>query len=224
MTTEHPLKVLFVYYSFTEQTRRVADTMAAALRARGDDVTAAALEFTDPHYGQKFAKRPMDRPIAKLVSMLPAQIRKRTGRIAIPPEAQVSGYDLVIIGSPTWWITTCMPVRSYLHDPAAKRALDGTAFAAYSTSRRYYRYNLRTIEKAGVANGGTFLDATHFVADGNQVMSMWSWLAFMRHDSARDRSFGVKMPRPNLKVDFEGQAVAFIERVAGLASATAGAG
>ena len=220
LTDDRPLNVLFVYYSFTEQTRRVADTMAAALRARGDDVTIGALEFTDPHYAKKFAKRPMDRPIAQIVSMLPAQIRKKTGRIAIPPEAQVGGYDLVVIGSPTWWITTCMPVRSYLHDPAAERVFGGTAFAAYSTSRRYYRYNLRTIEKAGVENGGTFVDATNFVADGNQVMSMWSWLAFMRHDGTRERSFGVKMPRPNLKVDYEGQAVAFIEQVADRVSVT----
>lgn len=208
------MRVLVVSFSFTQQTGKVADAMAGALRARGHDVSTAALEFTDLHYGRKFAARPMRWPVAKIMSMLPAQIRKKTGGITIPSEAQVDGYDLVVIGSPTWWITTCMPVRSYLHDPVAKRVLDGTPFAAYSTSRRYYRYNLRTIEKAGVANGGTFIASTHFVADGNQVMSMWSWLAFMRHDEARARSLGVKMPRPNLRVGYEQQASAFIEGVA----------
>lgn len=213
------MRVLFVYYSFTQQTRLAADTMADALRARGHDVTVAPLEFSDPHYGKKFAERPMRWPIAKIMSMLPAQTRKKTGGITIPSEAQVGGYDLVVIGSPTWWITTCMPVRSYLHDPAAKRVLDGTHFAAYSTSRRYYRYNLRTIEKAGVANGGTFIDSTHFVADGNQVMSMWSWLAFMRHNEVRPRSLGAKLPRPNLRVGYEQQATAFIDGVSDLALA-----
>ena len=107
-----------------------------------------------------------------------------------------------------------MPVRSYLHDPAAKRVLDGKPFATFTTSRRYYKGNLKTLHAAGEANGGTFVDSTHFLAEGNQVMSMWSWLAFMRHDEARPRSFGVKMPRPNLKADYEAQATAFIDGVA----------
>ena len=104
--------VLFVYYSFTQQTRRVADTMADTLRGRGYDVTEAAIEFTDAHYGKRFSKRPMSWPIAKIFSMLPAQVRRKTGEIGIPPAASGGDYDLVVIGSPTWWLTTCMPVRS----------------------------------------------------------------------------------------------------------------
>ena len=221
MSADRPSRVLVVCYSFTQQTRKAADTMAATLRARGHDVTVAMLEFTDPHHGTKFAKRPMSWPIAKIVSMLPAQLRRKTGEIRIPPEAQDGDYDLVVIGSPTWWLTTCMPVRSYLHDPAAKSVLEGKPFAAYSTSRRYYKGNLKTIRKAGEASGGTFIDDTHFVSDGNQVMSMWSWLAFMRHDEARERSFGVKMPRPNLQADYERQAVGFIDGVADVVLAAA---
>jgi hypothetical protein len=107
-----------------------------------------------------------------------------------------------------------MPIRSYLHEPAAKRVLNDTPFAAYSTSRRYYKGNLKTIRQAGEASGGRFIDSIHFVADGNQVMSMWSWLAFMRRDKARERSFGVKMPRPNLQAGYEQRAENFITGVA----------
>ena len=81
----------------------------------------------------------MSWPIAKIFSMLPAQLRKKTGDIRIPPEASGGDYDLVVIGSPTWWLTTCMPVRSYMHDPASGRVLAGKPFAAFSTSRRYYK-------------------------------------------------------------------------------------
>ena len=118
-------RVLFVYYSFTQQTRRVADTMAGALRKRGCEVTEAAIEFTDEHYGKRFASRPMKWSVARIVGMLPAQARRKTGDIQIPPEVE-GDYDLVVIGSPTWWLTTCMPVRTFMHDPAAKRLLDGT--------------------------------------------------------------------------------------------------
>jgi flavodoxin len=212
--------VLFVYYSFTQQTRRVADTMAGALRERGCDVTEAAIRFTDAQYGKKFSKHPMGWPIAKIVSMLPAQARRKTGEVGIPPEASEGAYDLVVIGSPTWWLTTCMPIRSYLHDPASQRVLAGKPFAAFTTSRRYYKKNLKTIRALGEQSGGKFIDNVHFVSDGNQVMSMWSWLVFMRHDVEKDHSIGVHLPKPNLKVGFEGPAVNFINGVADKALST----
>ena len=214
MTTNGKPRVLFVYYSFTQQTRRVADTMADVLRERGFDVTEAAIEFTDTHYGKRFSKHPMSRPITQILGMLPAQARRKTASIRIPPEASESSYDLVVVGSPTWWLTTCMPVRTYMHDPAAQRVLDGKPFATFSASRRYYKGNLKTVRELGEKSGGKFIDATHFVADGNQVMSMWSWLAFMRHNTEKKRSLGVRLPKPNLQVGFEKQATSFINGVA----------
>ncbi len=206
--------VLFVYYSFTQNTRRVADRMTDTLRQRGYEVTEAAIEFPDAHYGKRFSKRPMSWPIAKIFGMLPAQLRRKTGDIRIPPEAASGEYDLVVIGSPTWWLTTCMPVRSYMQDPASGNVLDETPFAAFSTSRRYYKNNLKTIRQLGTKSGGHFIDATHFVSDGNQVTSMWSWLVYMRHDVEKRRSLGVPIPKPNLRVSFEEQAETFIEAVA----------
>jgi menaquinone-dependent protoporphyrinogen IX oxidase len=208
------MHVLVVYYSYSQQTRRVATTIGETLEAQGHEVTRAALDFDDPHYGDRFTRMPMKFPIAKIVGMLPGQVRRRTCAIKIPPEADAGDYDLVVIGSPTWWLTTCMPVRSYLHHDAAKRVLADTPFAAYTTSRRYWKNNVKTIRELGKQNGGSFVDATHFLAEGNQVMSMWSWLAFMRHGEPRSRSFGVHMPPPNLKVDFETQARTFINEVA----------
>ena len=74
----------------------------------------------------------------KIVGMLPAQIRQATGEIRIPPEAREGDYDLVVIGSPTWWFRVCLPIRSYLTSPAARTVLAGKPFAAFSTSRRYW--------------------------------------------------------------------------------------
>jgi hypothetical protein len=78
------------------------------------------------------------------------------------------------------------------------------------------------MRELGVGNGGEFVDDTHFVADGNQVMSMWSWLVFMRHNEPKERSLGLRLPKPNLKVDFEGQAATFISAVADKALAQPG--
>jgi hypothetical protein len=43
---------------------------------------------------------------------------------------------------------------------------------------------------------------------------MLSWLAYMKHGEARERAFGLKMPPPNLRPDFEEQARAFINGMA----------
>jgi hypothetical protein len=99
-----------------------------------------------------------------------------------------------------------MPVRSYLHSPAAKAVLVGKPFVGVSVSRRYYKGNLRDIKKLGEQAGGTWAGGTHFVSDGNQVMSMASWLVFMRTNEPRRRYFGVSLPQPNLKADYAEQA------------------
>ena len=119
-----------------------------------------------------------------------------------------------------------MPMRSYLHDPALGKVVDRKPFAVFSTSRRYYKSNIKTMREFGEHAGGTYVDETHFVAEGNQVMSMWSWLVFMRHNIEKRRWFGVPLPKPNLKSEYEKQALDFITDVAdkGLASPVANAG
>ena len=224
MTDARPT-VLFVYYTFTQQTGLVVDVMADELTARGCAVTRCALEFRDAQYGGRFSKLPMSWPVWHIVGMLTAQRRRKTGEIGIPSEAQHGNYDLVVFGSPTWWLTTCMPMRSYLQSPAAKAVLNGTPFAAVSVSRRYYKGNLGDIKKLGEQAGGTWAGSTHFVADGNQVMSMASWLVFMRRNEPRNHYLGVPLPRPNLKADYAEQARRYADQLADtvLSHPTAGA-
>jgi hypothetical protein len=49
--------------------------------------------------------------------------------------------------------------------------LDGRPFAAVSTSRRYYEGNPGDIKELGEKAGGRWIGETHFVSDGNQLMS-----------------------------------------------------
>ena len=41
-------KALVLYFTFSQQTGRVAEVMAEALRATGYEVTTSAIEFPDP--------------------------------------------------------------------------------------------------------------------------------------------------------------------------------
>jgi hypothetical protein len=46
--------------------------------------------------------------------MIPAEARRRPAEIAIPGIVTEREYDLICIGSPTWWLSTDVPVRSFL--------------------------------------------------------------------------------------------------------------
>jgi len=211
-------RVLIVYYTFSQQAGRVAAAVAKAMEDRGCAVFRAQLQFTDPGYVMSHESVPMKTPALKFVRMLPGQARRKTGEIQIPEEAQSGDYDLVVLGGPTWWLTANMPIRSYLKSDAAKAVLNGKPFGGYSVSRRYWRGNVSTMHKMGEAAGGTWLDETHFVSEGNQVKSMLSWLSYMRYGEHRERSFGLKLPLPNLKPDFEDQARDFANRLLDLAA------
>ncbi len=211
MSEDSKPKVLVVYYTLSRQSGRVAEAMAQALEARGCDVAKAKIEFTDERWVTKLSEFPMKHPIPQIASILPAQLRHKTGEIRIPLEAQAGDYDLVVLASPTWWFQTSMPIRSYLESPEAKAVLSGKPFATASISRRYFSINLRQQRKLAERNGGRFTDKTHFVVAGGQVKSMLSWLGYMKHGEPQERVFFLKMPPPNLKPDFEEQARAFVD-------------
>src|SRR3954453_22541757 len=116
-------RVLFVYYTYTRQSPRVVEAMSAGLRARGCDVTEAAIEFKDRRWADRFTRLPLRHPYLDILGMLPRQLRGATGVIQVPAGAEDGDYDLVCIGSPTWFFRPSVPVRSYLESDAAKRVL-----------------------------------------------------------------------------------------------------
>ena len=167
-------KVLFVYFTYTKQTLKVVEAMTETFRARGCDVEHAAIDLTDARYTDRFHEFPMPHPFRELVGMIPAELRRATAEISIPDEARGGDYDLVCIGSPTWWLSTSVPIRSYLESEAAGTVLNGTDFATVVVCRRYYGHNLRTVKKLATKRGGKFLDAIHFSYEGGQVQSLLS--------------------------------------------------
>jgi menaquinone-dependent protoporphyrinogen IX oxidase len=194
-------RVLFVYYTYTQQTRKVVDAMAVVLNERGCDVHQAAIEFTDARYAKRFARFPLSHVYRDLFGMIPAQLRGATGEIRVPDVTREGDYDLVCIGSPTWWMKTSVPVRSYLKSEAAAEVLDGKKFTAFVVCRRYWRFNLNKVRKLGTAQGGEYLDGAHWAFAGGQVKSLLSLLSYLGKGETRDHYLGVKIPPTNLQAD-----------------------
>ena len=146
-------RVLFLYYSYTQQSLKVVEAMASVLRQRGCEVREARIEFTDERWAQRFTRFPLRHAILDVLGMLPAQVRGATGEIEVPDEALDGDYDLVCVGSPTWFFKPSVPIRSYLESEAAGRILSGKRFTTFVVCRRYWSANL-TLRMAIPAHDG----------------------------------------------------------------------
>jgi hypothetical protein len=209
-----PPSVLFVYYTYTQQTRKVAEAMTEVLRGRGCNVTLAAIEFTDARYTGRFSQFPMPHPFLEVLGMIPAELRRRPAKIGIPGVVTERDYDLVCIGSPTWWLTTDVPIRSFLESDAASRVLDGKPFAVAVPCRRYWRHNLKTVRRLGMERGGLFSKGIYFRYEGGQVRSLLSLLSYLGSGEYRERYLGVKIPPTNLQNHHLQAARTFADRLA----------
>jgi hypothetical protein len=190
--------VLLVHYTFTKQALKLSDAMAEVLRERGCEVTQSAIEFTDAKYVDRVTRFPMRHAFLDLLRMMPAQVRRKTGEIRVPPEAKGGDYDFVCVFSPTWWLTTCMPIRSFLKAPEAGALFDGTPFTDVVVCRRYWGNNHRTVRDLGVKLGGKYVEGIHFAYAGGQVRSLLSLISYMGSGEYRERFVGVRIPRTNL--------------------------
>jgi hypothetical protein len=199
MDSAKKLSVLFVYHTYTQQTLKVVEAMTGVLRDRGCEVSLAGIEFTDPRYSDRFKHFPMRHPYRDLFGMIPAEFRGVIGTIRTPAVVTERQYDLVCIGSPTWWLSTSVPIRSFLESEMAGKALSGKQFAVAVLCRRYWRHNLNTVRRLAAERGGLFVDSIHFTYEGGQVRSLLSLLSYLGSGEYRQRYLGVKIPPTNLQ-------------------------
>src|SRR3954469_26069693 len=170
--------------------------MAEVLADQGCEVQLAAVTLTDRRYADRFDRFPL--PFRKLAGMLPAQARRAVGEIRVPDEVSDGRYDLVCIGSPTWWLTASLPMRSFLTSPQARPLLSGSRFSVFVVCRRYWRGNLRAVRKLGVRAGGVYVDGLHLTFAGGQVRSLVALVSYLRTGRMRERLLGLKIPPTNL--------------------------
>jgi menaquinone-dependent protoporphyrinogen IX oxidase len=208
--------VLLVYFTYTQQTLKVMEAMADVLRDRGCDTTLAAIEFTDDRYDARFQEFPMPHPFRELVGMIPAELPRRgkPADIGIPAAVTAGDYDLTVVGSPTWWLSTDVPIRSFMQSDTAGRVLHGKPFAVAVCCRRYWRHNLKTVRRLGTKHGGIYTDGIHFRYQGGQIRSLLSLLSYLGSGKYRDKYLGVKIPPTNLQDYHLKDARAFANKLA----------
>lgn len=192
-------RALLLYYTFSGQSVRLLDAAGEVLTARGYSVERAPIEFTDPKYARRFQSFPLDNVWPDMLSVLPAQQRGSIGEITVPDNARDTGYDLVLIGSPTWWSDASMPIRSFLKSPDARQLLAGTAFAVFTVCRHNWKGNYKTVRKLAEWQGGRFVGEMHATYPGNQATSMMALTSYLGSGEYRDKYLGVPIPSTNVQ-------------------------
>jgi hypothetical protein len=177
-------------------------------------VAAFAIRATDEAGEHVLEQRPFRHAVFGILPLLWPQLRRKTAQIRIPDAAREGDYDLDIFGSPTWFFTANMPLRSYLKSDEAAKVLAGKPFAAYVVCRRYWSINLKEVRKLGTAQGGEYVDGIRFTYEGGQIRSLLSLLSYFGKGEMRERSLRIKIPPTNLKPDFGDQAQAFANQLA----------
>ncbi len=207
-------RVLLLYYSYTGQSKKVLDAAGEVFRERGYEVAEAPIEFTDPRYAERFSRFPMRKVWPEFLGMLPAQMLRRTGEIRTRDEVRTGDFDLICIGSPTWWRTVSMPLRSFLKSQEARNLLDGKRFAVFAVCRRYWRENLAGVRKLAEKKGGRYVDGIYFTYPGRQAPSMLSLTSYLGSGEYKNRYLGVKLPPTNISDQQIEESRRFASRIA----------
>ena len=106
-------KILVVYFSKTNHTKNIADTIA---RLTGAD--ELRVEVVKP-YPEAY------RPTTQIVK---EELEKGIVREIKAPEVDLSKYDVIIFGTPTWWHHVAMPLQTWIK----AHPMQGKTIATYS--------------------------------------------------------------------------------------------
>ena len=211
---ERPPRVLLLYYSYTGQSQKVLEAAGEVFSARGAEVHKAAIEFTDQRYAEKFSRFPMRRVWPDMLSVLGAQKRNETGEIRTPDTVRDSDYDLILIGSPTWWDNVSMPLRSFLKSEEARKLLSGKPFAVVVVCRTFWRENLEAVRELAEEQGGRYIDEIHFTYPGNNLRSMLALTSYLGSGEYRKKYLGLRLPPTNIQPEQLEQTRSFAARLA----------
>lgn len=190
---------MLLYYSFTGQSAKVLEAAGAVFAERGLQVHRAAIEFTDQRYCKRFSRFPMRHVWPDMLSVLLPQTRGATCEIRTPDEVRSAGYDLICIGSPTWWRTTSMPMRTFLSSAECRNLVEDKSFAVFVVCRRYWQENLAVVRELGEKQGGRYQGEVHFGYPGGQLRSMLSLTSYLGSGEYRRRYLGVRIPPTNIQ-------------------------
>ena len=186
MGSERNPKALVVYYTFSQQTGRVAEVMAEALADKGYDVTTSRDRVHRPALGKALLQGSDELPGAPDPRRCWSRSGcARTGEIRIPDEAQDGRLRprrdrLAHLVADDEHADPLLPQVAGRQERPRRQALRGLlGLASLLEGQHEGRQEARRGQRR------QWLGETHFLAAGGQVKSMLSWLGYMKHGEPR---------------------------------------
>ncbi|MEM1994222.1 MAG: hypothetical protein QXW32_01915 [Nitrososphaerales archaeon] len=144
------MKVLITFFSYTGNTRKVAESLASVLNEKVD----VDLEEIQPTRHQPYLYWLILSFIPKLCTPIK------------PPKANPSQYDLVCLGLPKWTVS-CPPINQYLKEVNLRGKTLGL-FITYGgfDERRYLKQMIKLLNKKGARVKATLLLKRRWIKEG----------------------------------------------------------
>ena len=207
-------QVLFVYYTFTKQALKVTEDMESVFCDRGWGIERAEIEFTDrslSRLGSSGSRSSIG--ISTSSVCFPRNCGERRARSASPRRPTAAQCDLVVIGSPTWWLTTCM--RSARTSSRTRRRIpegkDGCRVRRVAAVLEEQSQDCAG--PLAERNGARCIGTTHFAYLGGQVRSLLSLISYLGTGEYQERYVGVKIPPTNVQPEGDEAAHAFARKL-----------
>ena len=142
------MKTLIVYYSYSHgNTKKIAEALAKATEGDIERIE------TVKKYG----------PYEETVEVGQAEVQRGECPPLCPMKKDIAGYDVIALGSPTWWYTMAPAMRTFVttHDFTGKKMIFFTTHGGWPGSAIKHLKNLThtdevlgTIEVRFDSNGG----------------------------------------------------------------------
>lgn len=167
-------RILAVYFSLTQQTRKVIGALEEALVAGGHEVDHLELELADDKY-----KLPHSFPnFWKDWALTTAGKQIKVNLVPKTAPRPVEDYDLVILGYQPWFMKPSFPVRTWLTS-AAGSILEGKKVVSVITARGAWKACFAEANRLVKAQGGEIVDSLALcaqVGDPMNFMQLSRWL------------------------------------------------
>jgi hypothetical protein len=132
------IRVLIIFYSFTQQTKLQLKKFIAGLESAGIEVTQERLEPIDPY------EFPFKSSVSLAVAMIRTFFRKR---MTIRPVADhcIGPWDCIVLAGPTWSYHPSGPMLDFL-DRYGRQVCGGKMVIPFISCRSYWQLHYWTIK------------------------------------------------------------------------------
>ncbi len=174
-------RVLVTYFSLTEQTQLAVKALSEGLKQEGCEVTYAPIE----------TKEPIPFPF-NLVTLIKTIFQSISG-VSVPLKTPVfdpkGDYDLIVIGSPTWWTTSNPITLSIFTTPEYLQLLKGRNVAVLVVCRALWKRNIHTMKQKLLEAGSNFMDSIVLQHGGQEPYRFITMMLYLWRGKLTGESF-----------------------------------